>query len=302
MRRYSASSVSSAITRAACAAISPTGSRNPSTPCVDQFRRRRRSACATGGNSARHRFQRGESEGFHFARHQQHVGLRDQALDVILLAQERRHDLPTPNSRASISAGPRSGPSPTITQMRGRRLAELPAECGCNPARVSPAGNSKDGSDAFPSRSALRIGLVQIAVDEVVDHADRVRDSENFHRLLLQIIADGGDAVGFFDGKFGDRKIRAVGADQRNVGAVQRRDERQPPRRWSSAGRAGRRSNAESRSGHAADRDRSTRRPPPSATPAPDSTADIETAGKWKLRLRDNGCAGVPGSRRIGFA
>ena len=47
--------------------------------------------------------------------------------------------------------------------------------------------------------------------------------------LLLQIFADGGDAVRFLDGEFRDRKVGAVRADQRDIGAVQRGDERQAP-------------------------------------------------------------------------
>src|SRR5580658_1515390 len=58
----------------------------------------------------------------------------------------------------------------------------------------------------FFFRLVLRVRMIEIAVDEVVDHADLVRDSEDVRGPLLQILTDGGDAVRFFDGKFRDRK------------------------------------------------------------------------------------------------
>ena len=78
-----------------------------------------------------------------------------------------------------------------------------------------------------PSVEALRVGLVGVAVDEVVDHADFVFDSEDVHRVAAQVLADGGNAVGLFDGEFRDAEVGAVRADKRDVGAVERGDEGQ---------------------------------------------------------------------------
>ena len=80
----------------------------------------------------------------------------------------------------------------------------------------------------FFLRLTLWVGTVKIAVDEVVDHADFVGDSEDVRGSLLQIFADGGDAVRFFYGKFGDGEIGTVGPDQSDIGAVQGGDEREP--------------------------------------------------------------------------
>ena len=132
----------------------------------------------------------------------------DQPLDVILLAQEVDVIACTPSVHARCSAGPRSGPSPTIsrrtlaclrtsarmrmqssTRFTGRKLERWISS-------FSPLGaNSLDAA-------AFRIGLVSIAVDEIVDDADFVLDAEDFDRLAAQIFADGGDAVGLFDGEF----------------------------------------------------------------------------------------------------
>ena len=79
----------------------------------------------------------------------------------------------------------------------------------------------------WPSRGAVGVGLVGVAVDEVVNHADFVLDAEDVDRVAAKVFADGGDAVGLFDGEFGDAEVGAVRADQRDVGAVQRGDEGQ---------------------------------------------------------------------------
>ena len=53
--------------------------------------------------------------------------------------------------------------------------------------------------------------------------------SESRNRLARQIAADSGHAIGLLDGECRNRKIGKVRADQRDVGAVQGGDERQPP-------------------------------------------------------------------------
>ncbi len=74
----------------------------------------------------------------------------------------------------------------------------------------------------------IRVGMVQIAIDEVIDDADFVGDAEYIHRMPPQIFTDRSDPVGFLNRKFSDGEVGGVGAYQRDVGSVQRRDERQP--------------------------------------------------------------------------
>ena len=87
IRANSASSVSSSSTRRACAATSPTGSRNPSTPSVTRYRNAAR-VRRHGHDPASHPFQRREAECFKLARLQQHVRLRNQPLHVVLFAEK----------------------------------------------------------------------------------------------------------------------------------------------------------------------------------------------------------------------
>jgi hypothetical protein len=62
-------------------------------------------------------------------------------------------------------------------------------------------------------------------VHEVRDHLDGLRDLELVGGHLLQELGDGGDAVRPLDPEARDLEERAVLADQRDVGAVQGRDE-----------------------------------------------------------------------------
>ncbi len=73
----------------------------------------------------------------------------------------------------------------------------------------------------------LGVADVEVAVDEVADDFDLARDAEVFARSLTKVRGDGGDAVGLVDAELGDGEIRAVEADERDVGAVQRGDEGQ---------------------------------------------------------------------------
>ena len=74
----------------------------------------------------------------------------------------------------------------------------------------------------------LRRALVEIAVHEVGNHLDRRLHVEDLDGPLLQIIRNRGDAVALVDGEARDRQVRRIGAYQRDVGAVQRGDVRQP--------------------------------------------------------------------------
>ena len=79
-----------------------------------------------------------------------------------------------------------------------------------------------------------------VRVDEVRDHFDRLLRPEVLRGLLLQPLRDRGDAVGHLDAELRDRQVARVAADERDVGAVQRRDDFQVACRRGSAARGAR--------------------------------------------------------------
>ena len=68
---------------------------------------------------------------------------------------------------------------------------------------------------------------VHVAVDEVADDLDLALDVEGLAGAVAQVAGDGGDAVRLLDAELRDGQVGAVQANQRDVGAVQRGDERQ---------------------------------------------------------------------------
>ena len=60
---------------------------------------------------------------------------------------------------------------------------------------------------------------------KVRDDADVAIDAELAKRVRLEALRHGGDAVGLLDAERDDFGIRRVAAEQRDVGAVQRRDD-----------------------------------------------------------------------------
>ena len=218
---------------------------------------------------------------------------------------------------ASHSARERSGPSPIISSRAGtfcctRSKISITSGMRFTGRKFDRCTRIFSSALAYSERRCddFRRALVEIAVDEVGNHLDRRLHVEDFERPLLQIIGDRGDAVALVDGEARDRQIRRIGADQRDVGAVQRGDVGQPAadcardRSRASAAPASRSPNAGWRSARAAGRARRSRRPRPCAWPAPGRRADIRTADNARLRLRDSECwaaarsAGWAASRR----
>src|SRR5258708_4633666 len=71
----------------------------------------------------------------------------------------------------------------------------------------------------------LGVADVDVAVDEVADDLDLGVDLEGFAGSVAQIGGDRGDSVGLLDAELCDGQLRAVEADERDVGAVQGGDE-----------------------------------------------------------------------------
>ena len=66
---------------------------------------------------------------------------------------------------------------------------------------------------------------VNVTVDEVSDHFNRVGCGEGLVGSVGQIRADCSDTVRLINAELGDGEIGAIEADQRDIRAVQRRDE-----------------------------------------------------------------------------
>jgi len=82
------------------------------------------------------------------------------------------------------------------------------------------------GDILTPLFQPFRFAQILIAVHKVRDDLDVVLDVEHLKRAVAQILRDRGHAVALLDGKARNRKIRAVEADQRDVGPVQGGDKR----------------------------------------------------------------------------
>src|SRR5581483_1032920 len=72
------------------------------------------------------------------------------------------------------------------------------------------------------------VAAIKIAVDEVGDDANLAFHRELRPRSFAQVVRDGGYTVALLDGKAGDRKVRAVLADQRNVSPMKCGNKGQP--------------------------------------------------------------------------
>src|SRR5690348_12165432 len=62
--------------------------------------------------------------------------------------------------------------------------------------------------------------LVEIAVNEIMDHLDRLLDRELLNGSFPQIIGDRCDSVAFFDRESRDRKVRGILSHQGDIGSV----------------------------------------------------------------------------------
>src|SRR5579864_1080026 len=69
--------------------------------------------------------------------------------------------------------------------------------------------------------------MVEIAVHKVADDFNGTVNVEFLDRAVAQVTGNGSDAIALFDRKTRDGKIAAIIADEGDVGAVERSDERQ---------------------------------------------------------------------------
>jgi hypothetical protein len=202
---------------------------------VNEFRNAA-DACGDGWDLAGHSLERGQAEGLQLAGHEHEVGEGKKLAYAVLLAEEvdailNLEIVDEPFGAGAVRAVADEGEAcgdfagdackdldgiedaldwPEIGEMNQQRFAG---------AREALAGF---GADRF-----VTDGLVDVAVDEVGDDGDGARDIEIGEGFVAQVIGDAGDAVAFLDGVARDGQIAAVEPDERDVGSVQRGDERE---------------------------------------------------------------------------
>src|ERR1700683_4050040 len=140
--------------------------------------------------------------------------------------------------RTIYSAAPRSGPSPMSTSLAGifsRTSAKISTTSvrrftGREFERGLRIGSRAGGRPARARRFICRL-LVKITVHEIRNHLNGPLDFEFLQGAVAQVIRNSGHAVALLDGKSRDGQIAAVAADQRDIGAMERGDERQAPGR-----------------------------------------------------------------------
>ena len=138
-----------------------------------------------------------------------------------------------PPSVASRSASDRSGPSPISSSRAGisrRTRSKIPEHVGDALDRPEVGYVHEDALLLAAERPRVGGRLAraeEIAVHEVGDDLDPAAHSELAHRHVPQVARDGGDGVALLDPVPRDRQVGAVLADDRDVGAVEGRQDLQ---------------------------------------------------------------------------
>ena len=156
----------------------------------------------------------------------QHVHARDQAIDVVLLAEEA-------NVFKDAQFVSQALGQPAVGAVSGH--VQLGIDVFANFRKSLDAvehafhrpevGNVYDAFAAAALR--FRIGMVKQAVYEVVDDFDWVFDAEEVDGALAHVLADGSDAVRLLDRKLRDGEVRRICSHQRDVCSMQSSDKRQ---------------------------------------------------------------------------
>src|SRR5258708_22369888 len=192
-------------------------------------------AADAGGDrwdAAGHRFERGETEGLHLAGHQHQVCEREQLVDIVLLAYEVDAVLHVVLARkifGDAAVGTVADQHQACRHCLGDAAEDLDnilnALDGAEVGEVDEQTLVGFGKARAHGGYQLGVADVDVAVDEVADDLDLGVDLEGFAGSVAQIGGDRGDSVGLLDAELCDGQIRAVEADERDVGAVQGGDE-----------------------------------------------------------------------------
>ena len=133
--------------------------------------------------------------------------------------------------RQTLSASTRSGPSPTISSRDGtccrtRAKTSMTARHALHRTEVRHVNHELLAirRETLAQIADASIALVRFAVDEVGNDADVARHAEFAVGVGLEALGHRRHAVGLLDAERDDFRVRAIAAEQRDVGAVQRRD------------------------------------------------------------------------------
>ena len=145
----------------------------------------------------------------------------------------------------SLASGPFGGAAVRAVSHEDQLGRHLFADQGEN---FDDVGDALDGTEIgevhhdglaigrpFGALLGIVVAAIEIAIDEIGNDFDGPLDVELLDGLFLEVVRDGGDAIGLLDGESRDREKAAVAADQGDVRAVQRGDEGQAAgeRPWS---------------------------------------------------------------------
>jgi len=188
---------------------------------------------ADDGNFAGHGFESGEAEGLELRRKKEKVGGGKLFVDGVLLAKEE-HVFLEFFLADEIFGGAAVGAVADEDELGGHFGANESEDFDGVGEAFDRAEVREVHQDGFavgrPLLAEALVGgtAVEIAVDEIGDHFDGALDVEFLKGLAEKIAGDGSDAVALLDGKLRDGKIAAVAADEGDVRAVKRGDERKP--------------------------------------------------------------------------
>ena len=187
---------------------------------------------------AGHRFERRQSKALLRRRQQEQIGDRQLRHQVVLLADEadvvRSGPIPPRAVRCRHRDRDRRRPAATAPRTRRRisRKTSSTASTRLTGAEVRHVDHQRIAAiGRAESRAQRRLGPAAVlrAIEEIRNHADVTAHAQRGDRVCLQALRHRGDAVRLLDGERDDPRVRRVAADQRDVGAVQRRDRARRP-------------------------------------------------------------------------
>ena len=162
-------------------------------------------------------------------REQSQVGGLEVVLDVDRRARRTITRPSRPSRWTSSANGAKSSPArmTSLNESRGRMRAAASSSRSIRftgrrleQCRIITSSPTPSSLAHLLARAPRRRG-----VEEVVDHVDRPVDAEQFLGLLLEVGGDGGDGIGTRQRVADGRPVAGIAAEQRGVGAVQRRDD-----------------------------------------------------------------------------
>ena len=180
-------------------------------------------------HAARHRFERREAEALLQRRQQEQIRLRQQPDDVLGLADhlDMRRQAKLPDELLRFAP---VGPLADDRQPRGDAFADAREDLD-HGVDLLDRPQVRDVHHQLLARRAqaraqrrIRRAAMEAAIQEIRDHFDRALDRHLALGVVAQARGNRRHRIGLIDAKRHRFAIRGIGAENRDVGAVQRRD------------------------------------------------------------------------------